>query len=107
MEEKSIPRELIVGRWTHAHEEDSQSEVVYRHPDAPLPPSRGRKSFELKADGALIERMPGPADKTQKSAGRWSLDPNGAIKFFTKGSDEPTRTLEILSVDSERLVVRK
>jgi hypothetical protein len=107
MTAESIDRDLVIGRWTHAHEEDSEDEMVFRHAGSPLPPSRGRKSLELKPDGELLEQVAGPSDKKQRSSGRWLLEANGTIKLFKEGSDQPSRTLEVISVDPERLVVRK
>jgi len=44
--------ERIVRRcWVHSHEEDSDEEMVFRPAAYEFPPSRGRRSFELKPDG--------------------------------------------------------
>ena len=75
--------------------------------DVPLPPSRGRKTFELKADGSLIEQGPGPTDRTQSQQGRWTLDEKGVLRFFRAGEDQPSRISQIAAVDGERLVLKK
>lgn len=48
--------------WVHSHEEDSDEEMVFRPAAYELPPSRGRRSFELKPDGILAEGGIGPTD---------------------------------------------
>jgi hypothetical protein len=46
--------------WVHSHEEDSDEEMVFRPAAYEFPPSRGRRSFELKPDGILAEGGIGP-----------------------------------------------
>ena len=62
------------GPWVHSHEEDSDTELVFRPADYDFPRSRGRQSIELRADGSYAERRPGPVDVPEESTGSWKLD---------------------------------
>jgi hypothetical protein len=59
--------------WVHSHEEDSDEEMVFRPAAYELPPSRGRRSFELKPDGILAEGGIGPTDRPMETQGTWEL----------------------------------
>ncbi len=58
----------------HAHEEDKESELVYRPASYSLPPSRGRSALNLVADGTYVESSPGPTDRPEQAAGTWVLE---------------------------------
>src|SRR5215831_18901621 len=93
-------------RWLHSHEEDSDSEMVFRPASFRFPPSRGRAGFDLKANGAFTEIGIAPGDGPALSDGTWKVD-GDQLQFFSPSSTSPTRTLQILSADRNRLVVRK
>jgi hypothetical protein len=96
----------LIGRWVHSHEEDSPGRTVFRPGGFAFPPSRGRRAFELKADGSLVEAPIGPADAPVTVAGRWRLAPNGRLKLEREGAGA-AEELEIDSLSAERLVVRR
>ncbi len=96
--------EHLLGRWTHAHEEDTGEERVYRPATHRLPPARGRTSFELRADGTFAGAAPGPADRPQAMSGRWTLA--GDDLTLIPGGDGPAQTLRITAVTADRLAVR-
>jgi hypothetical protein len=96
-------KDAIQGHWIHAHEEDSESELVFRPAGDPLPPSRGRISFDLRPDGSFSERSPGPVDLPVDSSGRWSLDGD---RLVLRGEDGGTRhewTVAVAAGDRLRL----
>ncbi len=43
---KVVDRSRLCQRWIHSHEEDTDTEMVYRPADFAFPPSRGRTGFE-------------------------------------------------------------
>jgi len=92
-------------RWIHAHEEDSEGEMVFRPASHPLPPSRGRTSFELRPDGSFVESSPGPVDVPELSSGRWSLE--GDRLVLRAGGDRPGHTWRILKAEEDRLVLAR
>jgi hypothetical protein len=98
----ALGRDALAGSWVHSHEEDSDGERVYRPATFELPPSRGRDAFELRSDGTLVARRPGPVDVPEEQTGTW--DVRGDQLVLTSGGAE--RVLEVVSVEPERLVVR-
>jgi hypothetical protein len=70
----TVNREALQGRWVHSHEEDTDDRLVFRPAAHKFPPSRGRQAFELRPDGAFVERASGPDDRPKETKGRWSLD---------------------------------
>ncbi len=101
------PDEVLCQRWIHSHEEDTASEMVFRPASFTFPLSRGRKAFELRADGVLIETGIGPTDRPQEAQGRWKIENASRLIFYAASRSEPTRVMEIVSVDKDRLVIRK
>jgi hypothetical protein len=101
-----VARDVLVGSWTHSHEEDSGDLVVYRPTSYAFPRSRGRDSFELAADGSLVERAIGPADRSVPSPGRWELSEDGRL-VLRPGAGGPERAFEVVSAAPDLLVLRR
>ena len=95
---------LLTQAWAHSHEEDTPDSIVYRRADFPFPPSRGRKGFELKSDGTLLAKRPGPTDQTQHIAGNWKLS-GQELELHPAGAG--AQVLCIQSVEPDRLIVSK
>jgi hypothetical protein len=89
--------------WLHAHEEDTPTSTVYRPAHFPFRPSRGRKGFQLRPDGSLALRQPGPADQTETADGTWKL----AGRNLELNGPGGTQTLCIEALEPERMVVSK
>ena len=53
----------LLQHWIHSHEEDTDTEMVFRPASFNFPPARGRKGFELSPDGTLIDYRIGPTDR--------------------------------------------
>ncbi len=96
-----VERGAIVGRWVHAHEEDEAGAQVFRPASHPLPPARGRQGFELRQDGGLVERHPGPVDVPVESSGSWELRGDELVLRGEGG----VRVLRITAAEPDRLVV--
>ena len=96
----------VSGRWAHAHEEDTEDEMVFRPADAELPPSRGRLAFELRADGSFAETGLGPADVPEEATGSWTLE-GATIRLSDGAAQGVPREMVVLRTDDERLVVRR
>jgi hypothetical protein len=95
-------RDDLIGGWVHAHEEDDENGQVYRPAGAELPPSRGRQGLELRADGTLVESVPGPVDVPESSEGTWSLEGDELVLSRADGTE---RRLRVVSAEPERLVL--
>ena len=103
---KGATPEMFQKRWLHSHEDDSDMEMVFRPASFKFPPSRGRAGFDLKPNHSFIEIGIAPADGPLESAGTWNLEDN-ELRFFKPSSSTPARTLQIVSVDNDRLRVKK
>jgi len=98
--------EALLRHWKHSHEEDTPAQRVFRPADYHFPPSRGRFSFELNPDGTAVFRDGGACDKPGQTLGSWSLN-NSRLTLRYAQYPEQDQVLEIESVDSDRLVIRK
>lgn len=102
---KAAGKDAIEGRWVHSHEEDTDEEMVFRPADHALPPSRGRTSFDLRADGTYVESSPGPVDVPVESGGRWSLQ--GDRLVLEADGEQAGHAWRIAAAERDRLAVRK
>ena len=100
-------RDLLHQQWVHAHEEDTPTEAVYRPVDYELPPARGRTGFELKPDQTVTNIGIGRADVPEETAGSWELEEDDVPTVRIHLNTGETQRLPILSVEKDRLVVRK
>jgi hypothetical protein len=107
MTKKNIDRTSLYQQWVHSHEEDTEMEMVFRPASFPFPRSRGRTAFTLKPDGGLIEIGIGPTDRRQGSRGTWKLEDDDTLLFYEKKQTKPKRKMQIVSVDKDRLVLRR
>jgi hypothetical protein len=96
--------DLLLRRWTHSHEEDGSETMVFRPAEWRFPPSRGRRSFELRADGSLGASGPGPDDRRVESEGTWRLLEGGVLELDRPNG--PWR-MHILEAEPDRLVVER
>jgi len=104
---KNIDKNTLHQQWVHSHEEDTETEKVFRPASFAFPRSRGRSAMALKPDGGLVETGPGPTDRPQESQGTWKLAEDNTLSMYEKGQAKPKRTMKIVSLDQNRLVVRK
>jgi hypothetical protein len=103
---KQDTERIVRRRWVHSHEEDTDKEMVFRPADFQFPPSRGRRSFELKPDGNLVEGRIGPTDRPLETRGTWKLEDDNRLVLRSDLSETP-RVMQIASVDEDRLVIEK
>ncbi len=103
----TISRELLYGRWLHAHEEDTNDEMVFRAATADLPPSRGRKGLELSSDGSYAEIRPGRDDRPESYSGTWGVEAGDWLVVEPGEGDASRRAMRIIAADGDAIVVRK
>lgn len=96
----------ISNHWVHSHEEDVADVEVYRSADHPFPPSRGRRGFDLRADGRMIYFGIGPTDRPTVVNGTWSLEGGGRILLRFDDPRMGSEALEIVSNGDGVLKVR-
>jgi hypothetical protein len=97
---------LLNQTWVHSHEEDTPTEMVFRPATYPLPPSRGRTSFQLLSDGTAKTGGPGPTDAPETADASWTLANNDELQIKLANSGE-VRDYAIASVEPTKLVVQK
>jgi hypothetical protein len=100
-----INRGMLARRWLHAHEEDAPGHRVFRPDSHPLPPSRGRTGYDLQPDGRAVKVGPGATDRSVAAQGTWTLDAQGRVVVRIPG--QPDEVLDVVSIDADRLVVKK
>ncbi len=96
----------VSGRWAHAHEEDTDDQMVFRSASTDLPPSRARLAFDLRADGSFAETGLGPTDVPEKATGSWAFA--GDMITLSQGAAQGVpRQMKVVTADKERLVILK
>jgi hypothetical protein len=97
----------LVGTWLHSHEEDTDDQLVYRPKDFDFPPARGRRGYEFLPDHTCNTIGISPRDGAAKTSCTWQLlgGPSREIVLTFPGGRQ--EKLPLLSVDRQRLVVRK
>jgi hypothetical protein len=104
---QAIDSRRLCNRWLHSHEEDSAGEMVFRPATFKFPPARGRDGFELRPDESMIELRIGPTDRLEQVPGKWRLEGGDRLLFYEQSSPNPTRTMQIISAEEDRLVIKK
>src|SRR5712692_6435122 len=107
MMSKKVDADALHQYWVHSHEEDTDTEMVFRAATFNFPPSRGRTSFELKPEGRLVESGIAPDDRRLETTGTWKLEDNSALAFYAGSQSAPHQVMRIASVDKDRLVIKK
>jgi hypothetical protein len=92
--------------WVHSHEEDTDTEVVFRPATYNFPRSRGRSSFELKSDGELLKTGIAPTDGPEQTRGTWKLEGDDMLAFYM-GTPKPQQVMQIVAADKNQLVIKK
>jgi hypothetical protein len=102
----SLPPQIFQ-KWVHSREEDHDGLSVYRPVSYTFPPSRGRTGIEFRETGEAIFGGPGPTDRTEEVQGQWAQDESGRLRIELPQGRFGGMTMEIVSVDVDRLVVRQ
>lgn len=102
-----VPRSALVRRWLHSHEEDTETETVFRPDTFDFPPSRGRRGLELREDGVLVETAIGPTDALGEVVGEWELQSDDALVIRLPTQRGRDRTMRIMTAEPDRLVLGK
>ena len=106
MKKKCISREILCQLWLHSHEEDTETEEVFRPASFSFPPARGRSGFELHDNGSFRDIRIGPTDRPEEGVGTWEFD-DAAAQLSIQCDVGPRQVLHICSADKERLVIKR
>jgi hypothetical protein len=102
-----IDRKALSQKWIHSHEEDTADEIVFRPESYKFPPSRGRRSFQLAADGTMVEYGIGPDDRPNPTPGLWELNDANELELRTGGADVRKTVMRLICASLDKLVVKK
>lgn len=97
-----MTKDELVGTWINSHREGRDGVQVLRTEEYEFPPSRGRMSFTLRADGSAIPGQPGPDDRGVTGDGSWGID-SAVLTIRSPGGSE---TYDVLAADSSHLELR-
>jgi hypothetical protein len=104
---QEIDSRLLYKRWLHSREEDTAEEMVFRPASFKFPPARGREGFELRSDQSLLEIRIGPTDRVEEISGTWKIEGGNQLLFYEQSSPNPTRGMQIILAEEDRLVTKK
>jgi hypothetical protein len=103
----SDTEQRLIGTWRHSHEEDTATEEVYRRASFAFPPSRGRTGYEFRSDHSCSDVGISPRDGSAKQSCTWQLRDSNKPEIVLTFPGGRQKVLPLVSVDSDRLVVRK
>lgn len=96
----------VSGRWVHAHEEDTDGEMVFRPAGTDLPPARGRIAFDLRPDGTFAESGLGANDVPEGATGTWTLE-GETITLSDGAAQGVPREMHVVSADEDKLILKR
>jgi hypothetical protein len=102
-----IDRKILARNWVHSHEEDATGTMVFRPATHHFPPSRGRRSFELRADGTLVNKGIGPDDRSIVGGGSWTLNDRGELVLNADNGKTGSTKLQVLEATPDKLVLKR
>jgi hypothetical protein len=103
--DSSIEMQKLVGKWLHSHEEDTPDTMVFRPVTHSFPPSRGRRGFELRPDGTMVDQAIAPDDRRSSRQGTWQLTGNNQLQL--QPVDAGSSTMQVVQATQDKLVVRR
>ena len=100
-----LPPELFK-HWIHSREDgDTRSNVsVYRPSDYPVPPSRGRRGFEIKKNGEFILHEIDRTDKAIRIVGKFTVEGPDSIKVYIENKNP--FIIRIVSIEDYGQILR-
>ena len=61
--------------------------------------------MRLDSGGRMLETSPGPSDRTQQAAGRWTIEAGPEPVLHLHSASGPAQSFRIRSLDTDRLVL--
>src|SRR5262245_16748059 len=102
----TIDTKLLCRHWVRSREEDTDTELVYRPADFPLPPSRGRAGMKFNSDGTFKRIGIGPTDISSVKSGAWKIGPGSGNEVRVEVEGEP-QLLKIEELKQDRLAIKR
>lgn len=84
---------ILMGRWVHSSEEDTEDIQVFRPSGYPLPPARGRAQMAFSPDRTMKSAGIGPTDISRVTDGTWTgeLEKGEAIELTLAPGEAPQK----------------
>ena len=101
--QNEIDQSILCQKWIHSHEEDTESESVYRPVAFAFPPSRGREEIDLRPDGIVQGQTTGPSDRRQSRSGIWTVE-HGNLKINLPTSE---RIWKVQGLTDDKLILSR
>ena len=105
-EGSSLPL-VVLRRWVHSREEDTDGVEVYRPDGFDFPPAFGRDGFEMARDGGFVQQDIGPADGVVHMAGRWRQTGPARVSVSFPDGHRDGYSFVIVMVDEAVLRIRR
>jgi hypothetical protein len=107
MSVEQLPDEIFK-HWIYSHQDkDPRPAVsVFRPSDYDLPPSRGRRGFEIRRDGQFILYEIGADDRPIKRVGEFKVEGPNKIKVYLEGKNESSFSLGIVGFEDNNNLLR-
>ena len=102
-----VDRGALARKWVHSHEEDTSDQTVFRPETFKFPPSRGRKSFELRPDGTMVHSGIGPDDRPNLRTGSWQLKETDTLVLQPSDSNTQSTVMRVIQVGPDGLIIKK
>jgi hypothetical protein len=102
-----IDRHVLPKKWVHSHEEDTDDTMVFRPDSHVFPPSRGRRSFELRPDGTMTNYSIGPDDRPGSRSGSWDLAESNQLELRPDDPKAGATVMRMLQAAPDKLVIEK
>ena len=97
----------LEGTWLLSQEENIGDTLVYRPNTYNFPPARGRTGFAIKPYGRFEQFDIAPTDGLAGHPGTWVVDNGPYLRIHLNENPEPDYLLELISLRSNVLKVRK
>jgi len=107
MSNDKLPDEIFQ-HWVESKEEkdDIEQIFIYRPKEYNFPPSRGRRSFEIKKNGEFIIHEIGPSDRPVILVGHFEVKGENIIKVLFNQKEKEPIAIKIVSVEKMMLKIK-
>lgn len=104
--DNDLPKEIFK-HWTHSYEDDTKDVEVFRPSYYNFPPARGRRGFEIKENGELVQYKIGPTDRVVEVSGRWKAEGKDKIIVSFENKEIAPFTIQIISCTDDMLKIKR
>lgn len=104
-------KSVILGEWRVSREENTTFDggyiEIWRRPSYSFPPSRFRNRLIFNEGGVLTYNLPGADDRPLTKTGSWKIETIDNKMMLIISQEIGTYTAEIVSLEQEKLALKK